>query len=131
MKGGMAEPDAGAGVGGDWAPSERPALREMESLSAERQEMVQRLMSSAGIEDPELAREFLQDNGWQLEQAVGACLPALEAAAAMRLHSAQRWGIPGRTASTRGCFSMSTPSLAPTMAPRGASILRNRRRLPT
>jgi len=53
---------------------ERPALRAMESLSAERQEMVQKL------EDPELARELLQDNSWQLEEA-GACLPAVEAAA--------------------------------------------------
>ena len=59
----------------------------MESLSAERQEMVQRLMSSTGIEDPELAREFLQDNGWQLEQAVGACLQVFEAAASSRLPS--------------------------------------------
>jgi len=52
-------------------------------LSAERQEMVQRLMSSTGTEDPELAREFLQDNGWQLQKAVGACLPAFEAASSM------------------------------------------------
>jgi len=42
----------------------------MESLSAERQEMVHMLMAVTGIEDAEFAREFLQDNGWQLEPAV-------------------------------------------------------------
>ena len=45
--------------------------------------MVQRLMSSARIEDAVLAREFLQDNGWQLQKAVGACLPAFEAASSI------------------------------------------------
>ena len=44
----------------------------MESLSEERQEMVQTLMGVAGIEDVEFAREFLQDNGWQLEASVNA-----------------------------------------------------------
>jgi hypothetical protein len=42
----------------------------MESLSTERQEMVQMLMAVTGIEDAEFAREFLQDNSWQLEPAV-------------------------------------------------------------
>ena len=50
----------------------------MESLSAERQEMVQTLMSFTGIEDPEFAREFLQDNSWQLEAAVSAYLVMTE-----------------------------------------------------
>jgi hypothetical protein len=44
----------------------------MESLSAERQEMVHTLMAVAGIDDVEFAREFLQDNGWQLEPSVNA-----------------------------------------------------------
>ncbi len=35
-----------------------------------RQEMVHMLMAVTGIEDAEFAREFLQDNGWQLEPAV-------------------------------------------------------------
>jgi hypothetical protein len=39
----------------------------MESLPVERQEMVTTLMATAGIEDVDLAREFLQENGWQLE----------------------------------------------------------------
>jgi hypothetical protein len=44
----------------------------MESLTAERQEMVATLMAVAGIEDVDFAREFLQDNGWQLETSVNA-----------------------------------------------------------
>ena len=47
-----------------------PSARTMGSLSTERQEMVQMLMAVTGIEDAEFAREFLQDNGWQLEPAV-------------------------------------------------------------
>jgi hypothetical protein len=39
----------------------------MESLLVERQEMVTTLMATTGIEDVDLAREFLQENGWQLE----------------------------------------------------------------
>ena len=44
----------------------------MESLTAERQEMVATLMAVAGLEDVDFAREFLQDNGWQLETSVNA-----------------------------------------------------------
>jgi hypothetical protein len=44
----------------------------MESLTAERQEMVTTLMLVAGIEDVAFARDFLQDNGWQLETSVNA-----------------------------------------------------------
>jgi sugar lactone lactonase YvrE len=49
-----------------------PLLGTMESLTAERQEMVATLMAVAGIEDVDFAREFLQDNGWQLETSVNA-----------------------------------------------------------
>jgi len=42
----------------------------MESLSPEHQEMVNVLMAVAGIKDIEFAREFLQDNNWQLELSV-------------------------------------------------------------
>ena len=52
--------------------SGRSGLDTMESLSAERQEMVTTLMAVAGIEDVEFAREVLQDNGWQLETSVNA-----------------------------------------------------------
>lgn len=55
-----------------------PSARTMESLSAERQEMVQMLMAVTGIEDAEFAREFLQDNGWQLEPAVNQYMVMME-----------------------------------------------------
>ena len=44
----------------------------MESLSADRQEMVCTLMAVTGIEDVDFAREFLQDNGWLLEPSVNS-----------------------------------------------------------
>ena len=44
----------------------------MESLTAERQEMVTTLMAVAGIEDIEFARDVLQGNCWQLETSVNA-----------------------------------------------------------
>ena len=44
----------------------------MENLSAERMEMVQTFMAVAGMEDPEFAREFLTDKGWQLEPSINA-----------------------------------------------------------
>ena len=43
--------------------SGRSGFVTMESLTAERQEMVATLMAVAGIEDVDFAREFLQDNG--------------------------------------------------------------------
>ena len=43
-----------------------PSPRTMESLSAERQEKVQKLMALTGIEDVD-ARVILQENDWQLE----------------------------------------------------------------
>jgi hypothetical protein len=47
-------------------------LGKMESLSSQRQEMVNALMAAADIEDIGLAREVLQNNGWQLGVSVNA-----------------------------------------------------------
>ena len=63
----------------------------MESLSAEHPEMVQRLMGLVqGLEDPELSCELPQDNGWQLEEEAGACLPSFEAAASSSIAAGKR-----------------------------------------
>jgi len=44
----------------------------MEYMTVEEQDMVTTLMTVAGIQDVYFAREFLQDNGWQLETSVNA-----------------------------------------------------------
>jgi hypothetical protein len=44
----------------------------MEYMTVEEQGMVTTLMAVAGIQDVNFAREFLQDNGWQLEISVNA-----------------------------------------------------------
>jgi hypothetical protein len=46
----------------------------MEYMTVEEQDMVTTLMAVAGIQDVYFAREFLQDNGWQLEISVNAYL---------------------------------------------------------
>ena len=44
----------------------------MEYMTVEEEDMVTTLMAVAGIQDASFAREFLHDNGWQLEISVNA-----------------------------------------------------------
>ena len=71
----------GEGLGGsvEAAAGPRPLAHPMETLSAERQEMVRMMMEATGIDEAELARGFLQDNSWRLEKAVNMYMDATDA----------------------------------------------------
>jgi len=84
----------------------------MESLAPERQEMVHTLMAVAGIEDVDFAREFLQDNGWQLEPSVNAYMMMIGEDAG----DGGGTGGMGGIGSMGGNMSSSFPSAAPSSA---------------
>ena len=86
----------------------------MENLSAERMEMVQTFMAVAGMEDPEFARDFLTDNGWQLE-------PSINAYMLMTGDDGVAHGSDGRTSPAMSALAGSAvPVPAPAMPPAAA-----------
>ena len=89
----------------------------MEYMTVEEQGMVTTLMAVAGIQDVNFAREFLQDNGWQLEISVNAYMMMIGEESGMSLSCPEESGGMGGMSSSSPESPRARPPTNPPLRP--------------